>query len=70
MNELTQMPVAGLDGLSREDLERELRGAIYVAQARVRDNGSKENRDHLARLYRRARSEQVQPWYHGRKEAT
>lgn len=32
MADLTQMPVPGLDGITREDLERELRGALYKAQ--------------------------------------
>jgi hypothetical protein len=67
--ELTQMPDPYLDNIDRTMLEREIRGAIYVAQMHVRSaqkNGNraaiKSTRQGLAALYWRARAESIAPY--------
>jgi hypothetical protein len=63
------MPVRGLDDLDRRTLERELRGAVYMAERglwRAEKGGDAETikraRDWLAECYRRARSEKITPF--------
>lgn len=63
--DLTQLPVAGLDGLSRADLEREITGAIYVARLHVQRHNGPVERSALASLYRRARAEHIKPFWKG-----
>lgn len=69
--ELTQMPTPGLDGITMTDMEREWRGAIYLARLRVQTleqmerpdaRAIKAARNHAADLIRRARRERVKPF--------
>jgi hypothetical protein len=70
VSELSQMPVAGLDDLTPQQMARELRGAVYKAQghlARAEKRGDpkdiKRARAWLAECMWRARSEKVVPFY-------
>lgn len=70
---LSSVPVPGLDGISRADLEREFRGAIAIARLRVETLTKMERPDpkairgarrHLVELLLDARAEKVRPfWY-------
>lgn len=69
---LTQMPDFYLDGITRSDLERELRGNVYLCRmhcdaAETSGHGPtiRRTRDNLAYAYRRARAEHIKPYFHG-----
>ena len=73
-NNVTQMPVAGLDGITRADLEREIRGLIHVARMKVAQLSSTSDpatvrlaRRRLAELYLTARRERVRPFSRGQE---
>jgi hypothetical protein len=70
----SQMPRPGLDGISRADLEREWRGAIFIAKLRVQTlekmerldvRAIKAARNNLAALIRDARAERIKPFSRG-----
>lgn len=74
MTTYSSVPIAGLDGITRTDVEREIRGRIHIARLRLRTLESMERPDpksirgarrSLLHLYRTARAERVRPFYHG-----
>lgn len=72
--QLTQMPDPYVDGITRSDLERELRGNVYIARMHL-DSANKggnaaairQARTNLAIAYNVARAENVAPYRKGAK---